>query len=193
MCHNVAMSDSPSSSSKRHQLRFDAGPHGPAFDALCASEGVKPKDMLRRLIAAHLVEKQATQDKPRARVAIGEHDGRKRRRELRLTPSEDELLEKAALRHGSSVRDYIIAIARAHAADARVGEDERANLGKINYQLLAIGRNINQIAHRANAFDGVTQQQLDDLKVLERGLREISSQVHKYLIAGRERWRIICD
>lgn len=193
MCHNVAMSDSPSSSSKRHQLRFDAGPHGPAFDALCASEGVKPKDMLRRLIAAQLVEKQATQDKPRARVAIGEHDGRKRRRELRLTPSEDELLEKAALRYGSSVRDYIIAIARAHAADARVGEDERANLGKINYQLLAIGRNINQIAHRANAFDGVTQQQLDDLKVLERGLREISSQVHKYLIAGRERWRIICD
>lgn len=193
MCHNVPMSDSPSSSSKRHQLRFDAGPYGPAFEALCASEGVKPKDMLRRLIAAHLVEKQAAQVQPKPRVALGERDGPKRRRELRLTPSEDELLERAALRHGGSVRDYIIAIARAHAADARVGEDERANLGRINYQLLAIGRNINQIARRANEFDGVTQQQLDDLGGLEKSLRELASQVHRHLIAGRERWRIVCD
>lgn len=194
MCHNVAMSDSLSSSSKRHQLRFDAGPHGPEFEALCALEGVKPKDLLRRLIAAHLVAHQPGQAKRKGtRVAVGERDGPKRRRELRLTPSEDDLLESAALRHGCSVRDYIIAVARAHAGDARVGENERAMLGKINYQLLAIGRNINQIAHKANAFDGVTQQQLDDLQGLERALRGLSAQVHQHLISGRERWRIISD
>lgn len=187
------MSDSLSSPSKRHQLRFDAGPHGPEFEALCALEGVKPKDLLRRLIAAHVVAHKPGPAKQKARVAVGERDGPKRRRELRFTPSEENLLESAALRHGCSVRDYIVAVARAHAGDARVGENERAMLGKINYQLLAIGRNINQIAHRANAFDGVTQQQLDDLQGLERALRELSTQVHQHLIAGRERWRIISD
>lgn len=187
------MSDSPSSPSKRHQLRFDAGPHGPDFEALCALEGVKPKDMLRRLMAAHLAASRPGRERPKARVAVGERDGPKRRRELRFTKSEEEILEAAALRHGSSVRDYIVAVARAHAGDAKVGSDERAMLGKINYQLLAIGRNINQIAHRANEFDGVTQQQLDDLRNLERGLRDLSSKVHQHLLAGRERWRIIGD
>lgn len=97
------------------------------------------------------------------------------------------------MRHGGSIRDYIVSIARAHAADALVGKEERALLGKINYQLLAIGRNINQIAHRANAFDGVTQQQLDELGFLGDALKVLSSKVHKHLLAGRERWRIISD
>lgn len=184
------MTDSVPSSSKRHQLRFDAGPLGPAFDALCVAEGLKPQAMLKRLIAERLASQQS---RPAHRPAPGQVEGPKLRRELRFTPSELRVLEEAALRHGGSIRDYIVSIARAHAADALVGKEERALLGKINYQLLAIGRNINQIAHRANAFDGVTQQQLDELGFLGDALKALSSKVHKHLLTGRERWRIIVD
>lgn len=186
------MTDSTSSPSKRHQLRYVAGPQGPAFEAQCALEGVKPKDVIKQLIAQHLASR-GSGERPKLRPVVGEQDGRRIRHELRFNRSELEILQEAALRSGSTVRDYIIAIARAHASDAMVGKDERSLLGRINYQLLAIGRNINQIAHKANAFDGVTQQQLDDLKGLEKSLREVSAQVHKYLVAGRERWRIISD
>lgn len=186
------MTDSTSSPSKRHQLRYVAGPQGPAFEAQCALEGVKPKDVIKQLIAQHLASR-ASGERPKLRPVVGEQEGRRIRHELRFNRSELEILQEAALRSGSTVRDYIISVARAHASDAMVGRDERSLLGKINYQLLAIGRNINQIAHRANAFDGVTQQQLDDLRGLEISLRRISAEVHAYLVAGRERWRIVSD
>jgi hypothetical protein len=148
--------------------------------------------MLKRLIAERLAAQQSKQGQQH-RLAPGELDGPKLRRELRFTPSELKILESAALRHGGSIRDYIVSIARAHAADALVGKEERALLGQINYQLLAIGRNVNQIAHRANAFDGVTQQQLDELHRLSQSLKSLSSAVHKHLLAGRQRWRIVND
>lgn len=184
------MTDSLPSSSKRRQLRFDAGPYGPAFDALCAAEGIKPQALLKRLVAQRLADQRGNPVSA-GRVVSGELEGPKRRMELKLTPSELGILDGAALRHGGSIRDFIISVARAHAADARVGKEERALLGQLNYQLLSIGRNINQIAHRANAFDGVTQDQLTDLEALGNALRSISSEVHDYLLSGRERWRIV--
>lgn len=192
MGHNGPMSDSVPSLPKRPRLRLDAGPQGPAFEAQCARDGVPPKDVLKRLIAAHLASSQSAIE-PKHRPTPGTVDGKRVRRELRFTPSELRILEGAALRHGASVRDYIIAIARAHAGDAKIGRDERALLGQLNYQLLAIGRNVNQIAHRANAFDGVTQQQLSDLQAMAESLNRLSREIHAYLISGRERWRIIDD
>ena len=186
------MKDSPSSPVKRHQLRYVAGPQGPAFEAQCALDGVLPKDVIKQLIAAHLASRQSAPE-TKHRPTPGTVEGARVRRELRFTPSELRILEGAALRHGASVRDYIISIARAHAGDARIGQDERSLLGQMNYQLLAIGRNVNQIAHRANAFDGVTQQQLSDLQVVAESLNKLSRQIHAYLLSGRERWRIIDD
>ena len=190
MCHNWHMTDSLPSSSKRRQLRFDAGPYGPAFDTLCAEEGVKPQAMLRRLVAQRLADQQG---KPisTGRVVSGEFEGPKRRMELKFTPSELKILDDAALRHGGSIRDFIISVARAHAFDAKVGKEERALLGQLNYQLLSIGRNVNQIAHRANAFDGVTQVQLSELEGLGSSLKSLSCEVHEYLLSGRERWKIV--
>ena len=186
------MTDSTLSPSKRHQLRFDAGPYGPAFESLCASEGVKPQAMLKRLVAEKLSAERPG-NAPKPRVQQGELDASRHRMTLRFTSSELKILEAAAVRSGSTIQAYIISVARAHAADARVGQEERHLLGQLNYQILSIGRNINQIAYRANALDGVSQQQLDELSSLERSLKVIVHEVHKHVLSGRMRWKIISN
>jgi uncharacterized protein (DUF1778 family) len=196
MCHNVAMSDSPSSSSKRRQLRFDAGPHGPAFDALCAREGVKPTAMLQRLVARAVAdeERRSSGGRPASQAKLPATDwarrGPKKRREFRLTASETSALEAAAAAFGGSVQDYVIAFARAHAGIASCSEAERLLLSTSNYQLLAIGRNLNQVARMLNSGQGIGVQEFKTISETAAAVREHVRQVSSFISSVQTRWVI---
>ncbi|MBP5788761.1 MAG: plasmid mobilization relaxosome protein MobC [Neisseriaceae bacterium] len=83
---------------------------------------------------------------------------------IRLSATEKEHFVALAKQVGMSLNALIATILRAYREqNPKLFNNEIAVLQHSNYQLLAIGRNINQIAKRLNAADGVslTTTQID--------------------------------
>lgn len=117
-------------------------------------------------------------------------DGRKERFEILVTPSEKEAIRKRAEEEGCSMRYWIVAACRAGLTkEPQFNMEEIKALGESNYQLLAIGRNLNQIARRMN--EG--KQSVIVANQIERLSDVISNhaeKVSKAIRSNLERWSI---
>lgn len=120
-------------------------------------------------------------------------DTNRRRLEVRLTESEHCHIQAQAEQQRMSANQWVINLIRANlAAEPQFGMAELRVLGESNSRLLAIGRNLNQIARQIN----VGKIEHDRLKVehiekLSRHIVAHTAQVSDAMRANIDRWRLI--
>jgi hypothetical protein len=115
---------------------------------------------------------------------------KKKRFEILLTPSEKAALIERAGRDGSSPRRWVVAALRSGLTkEPQFGMREVEALGESNYQLLAIGRNLNQIAKRLNE-GGKGGPTVEAIEQLRSTIKAHTDQVNKAIRASLERWDV---
>ena len=120
-------------------------------------------------------------------------DTNRRRLEVRLTESEHCHIQGQADQQHMSANQWVINLIRANlAAEPQFGMAELRILGESNSRLLAIGRNLNQIARQINAG----QREHDRLKIehienLSRHITAHTTKVSDSMRANIDRWRLV--
>jgi len=164
----------------------------------CDQTGKKPgtaikEEIARKLSAADNQQKVFSQkpDTPDEEPKI--------RFEILLTPSEKKAIEERAALENCSQRRWIIDAIRAGlTGEPQFNMEEIEALGESNYQLLAIGRNLNQIARHLNAEQkesdpGKPPEEPITLLEIKRLKDKIDTHVNKVsnaIRASLERWEI---
>jgi hypothetical protein len=117
----------------------------------------------------------------------------KRGLEVRFTQSEREALKARADEDGFATSNlWIAALVRANLTEKpQFGKREIEALGESNHQLLAIGRNLNQIARALNAQRGnTTQYDAELVEELCAAVKRHVSKVGDLLRASLFRWKL---
>lgn len=155
-----------------------------AWQAHCELTGEKPGVALRRL----LEERVRAAVGPSAAPAVRKRDrGVRSRLELRLTEAERTWIQQQADREGCSPQAWVVGLVRTRCALPHVARKEAAALDESNYQLLAIGRNLNQIAKRLNegSPENVT---VKEIRALREQIDAHTEVVSNLLNANAARW-----
>lgn len=154
----------------------------------CKAQGLTPADAFRKIVARLVSRPTAapgtivsdTPEKPAAR------------REVKLTPSEDWALEALAIAEGFSPTKWIVALIRARlTGTAQYGQRELELLDRSNMRLLAIGRNLNQVAKALNASPAdYSLYRVELIEDLQKTIKEHTRTVSDAIAANVSRWRI---
>lgn len=144
------------------------------WESHCVRLGLKPGAAIRMAIEGQLSrsapapESDAGPARPKAATKQGRPDeGGRVRRELRLTPSEDQVVQRAAAAEDCSPQFWMVAAIRgALTHDAQFTMEPARAVWESNNQLRAIGRNLNQIAKALNQSGSAafTQQDIETLR-----------------------------
>ena len=158
----------------------------------CCKMGKKPGAALNEAIETKLIkltEKETEHPVFSQQDETPDRDA-KVRLELRLTSSEKEKLDILAQRENCSIQIWIINVIRTMLTkQPQCGMREIEILGESNYQLLSIGRNLNQIAKRLN--QGYVQPiTLERIEQLQQQINQHTELVSKVLRASIERWSL---
>jgi len=156
----------------------------------CTSVGKKPGAALREAIEKQLsgleADKARTVFKPVEEI---QHEAKKRF-EIMLTNSEREALAIRAKEENTSGRQFVIdALRAALTYEPQLSMKEIEILGESNFQLLAVGRNLNQIARRLNEgkYEPVTIERIEELrKIIDIHVQKASDSIR----ANIERWNL---
>lgn len=157
----------------------------------CASLGKTPGAAIKEAIEQQL-EKAAKNPPPKTFRQTKElPDGEpKIRFEILLTKSEKEAILKRANLERCSQRRWIVDAIRAGLThEPQFGMKEVEALGESNYQLLSIGRNLNQVAKRLNEgrLEPVTVDAIERLRTrIDKHIDAVSSAIR----ASLERWDV---
>ncbi len=120
--------------------------------------------------------------------------GKSTRLYLYLTPSEWKAVDARAKADGfAHPTQWTLALIRARLTDQpQFGADEIAELRESNHQLLAIGRNLNQIAHGMNLGEGRWTAIYDgeEIRNLAKAVKRHVQKVGEVLRASIARWRL---
>lgn len=172
------------------------------WDAFLLEHGEDGAGVLRRVIAQLVSKAKASKSTPAPKdflepavmeVTKTVDRAPKKAVKLLLTQDEHATLSAIADDRECSVQFWIVSLVRAALTrGVTVGGKELQALGESNYQLMAIGRNLNQIAHQINAdpkrnLSLVTSSMIEALasKLLEH--RKLVSGV---VMANSHRWRL---
>jgi predicted HicB family RNase H-like nuclease len=156
--------------------------------SFCAANGTTSSEAMRsvvrkltlRVTEPHVFE--ARHEQP---------DIRKKRMELRLTESEFACIRNLAEVSGSSPNTWAINLIRANLTRSpQLGFHELQTLGKSNSNLLAIGRNLNQIARWMNANKGSAPPDLEYIERLYKHIVKHTDQVTTIMRANLDRWTL---
>ena len=157
----------------------------------CEALGKKPGAALKEAIEQQL-EKAAKNPTPPPLRQTGEapDDEPKVRFEILMTKSEKAAVQERANLERCSQRRWIIDAIRAGLTrEPQFGMKEIDALGESNYQLLAIGRNLNQVAKAMNEGrrDSVTIESIERLRgIIDAHTEKVSTAIR----ASLERWNI---
>jgi hypothetical protein len=157
----------------------------------CTELGTTPGAAIKEAIEQQL-EKAACFPPVKVYQQTGEApDGEpKVRFEILMTPSEKKaVLERSNLERCSQRRWIIDAIRAGLTREPQFGMNEIDALGESNYQLLAIGRNLNQIAKAIN--DGRRDSiAIESIEQLRQVINAHTDKVSAAIRASLERWNI---
>lgn len=157
------------------------------WKAWCLAQNTNPgrglRSVIRKLIAASTPRNEA--------VVVSESpDATRCRVEVRLTRSEHSVLERLAEERSASVNVLLVQVARAFMSNQpALCFDDAQTVRESNERLLALGRNINQLAKSVNAGK---LQQIDDalLKQIQREIHVHTQLVSAAVRACTERWEV---
>lgn len=175
-------------SSQNSYLNLYLGPTKAEWDEYCRRQGKKPGAVIKAMVEVALAKAHA-QPWPCGQVPRSE-SGPKARFEVRLLPSELAKVQERAAAEGCSVQQWLVNLVRATLTrEPQFGMREIRALGESNYQLLAIGRNLNQIAKRLNEGfpEQMTVKQIEELRSAIDLHTEMASTAIR---ASVERWSL---
>jgi hypothetical protein len=157
----------------------------------CEALGKKPGAALKEAIEQQLEKAAKNPPLPQLRqTSEAPDDEPKMRFEILMTKSEKAAVQERANLERCSQRRWIIDAIRAGLThEPQFGMKEIDALGESNYQLLAIGRNLNQVAKAMNEHrrDSVTTESIERL----RGIIDVHTEkVSTAIRASLERWNI---
>lgn len=160
------------------------------WQVFCVRQGSTPSDALRQVIV-RLLNGSTTAGSPTPSTHE-QPDISRRRMEVRLTETEYARIEALALQQGMSTNRWVIHLIRANlSGEPQFGMTELRTLGESNSRLLAIGRNLNQIARHMNAGraleTAVTAERID---TLTRHIKTHTARVADIMRANIDRWRL---
>ncbi len=156
----------------------------------CQDHRITPSHALRNTIR-QAMDGKTTQVLPRIRVSP-RRERATARMELNLTSSELAALKKIAGHEGYLPTKWVVAMIRTKlTGQPHVGQPELELLTRSNQQLLALGRNLNQIAKALNT----SPQNRDAFRVeviteLSRVIRTHTEKVSDLLRGTVERWHL---
>lgn len=175
--------------SGENRLNVPLGDMKREFAAWCRRQDVTASDAVRQLIARVLRDNSVlrlrpvrAEDAASGRVAI----------RIALSTAEHAALTELAQRMGFTRRRLMVAMVRALILrQPQFGDREIVALEESNYQLAAIGRNLNQIARVLNAEPGKAGQhdRLAVIQALRRQIHEHLEKVQQLHHANLARWR----
>ena len=140
--------------SPRQLLVVDVGPLKPLI-AACAAQANKPPTTWARELMAQAVEALGAGPIPeRSTPRRPARNGNLVKFFARLTPEEAAAIKAAAKTAGLSQSEYVARLAMNPAVAGTIGVPALQALAESNRQLLAIGRNLNQIARMLNEYPG---------------------------------------
>ena len=159
------------------------------WESYCESLGRAPSSAIKEAIEQQLEAANAltTPQTYRQTEKIREP---KERFEILLTVSEKAAVKERAQIERCSMRRWIVdAIRIGLTREPQFGMSEIDALGESNYQLLALGRNLNQIARRLN--EGHHEPfTLERIEALRRLIDKHTDVVSNAIRASLERWSI---
>ncbi|CUI33390.1 MULTISPECIES: plasmid mobilization relaxosome protein MobC [Pseudomonadota] len=160
------------------------------WQELCLRQGSNSSDGLRQVIV-RLLNGSATHTSPTP-SAHEQPDTSRRRLELRLTDTECARIETLASQQGMSANRWVIHLIRANlSGEPQFGMTELRTLGESNSRLLAIGRNLNQIARHMNAGHPLEMAiTADRIETLTRHIKAHTARVADIMRANIDRWRL---
>ncbi len=180
------------SRARPNRINIDLQGYKASWVAYCERNGTTPSDAFRQIVAK-LIEGEQKGDSQLPRgVAADEPEKPSRRCEVRLTASEITAAQAVAAREGFALPRWIVGLLRARLTGTpQFGQSELEALAKSNLHLLAIGRNLNQVAKALNASTADrSAYRIDLVEQIRDVIAEHTSKVALLMSANTERWKI---
>lgn len=167
-----------------NRINIDLGIYKAPWLQYCRQRETTPSAAFRQVAALLLKDAQQSASEIASTQSL-----KKVRKQITLTGEEAKFVEACAHAEGYSSTRWLIALLRARMGNgAQFGQYELEALGRSNLALLAIGRNLNQIARSLNDGDASS----DDIAVLisrtETTIKSHTSQVSQAMFRNLERW-----
>ncbi|MBK9948249.1 MAG: plasmid mobilization relaxosome protein MobC [Nitrospira sp.] len=171
-------------------VTVDLGELKAPWQAWCQDHRITPSQALRNAIR-QAMDGTTTQAPPRIRVS-SRRERATARMELNLTSSELAALKKMAGHEGYLPTKWVVAMIRTKlTGQPHVGQPELERLTRSNQQLLALGRNLNQIAKVLNTSpQNRTAFRVEVITELSRVIRAHTDKVSDVLRGTVERWQL---
>lgn len=172
-------------------IAVDLGELKAPWQAWCQAHGITPSHALRNALRQAMDRKGTQTPSPRLRVTP-KREPATARIELNLTTSELAALKQMAGHEGYLPTKWLVAMVRTKlTGEPHVGQPELAALTRSNQQLLALGRNLNQIAKVLNtAPQNRTAFRVEVITELSRVIRAHTDKVSDVLRGSVARWRL---
>jgi len=161
-----------------------------SWRAHCAARGLKPTAAIREAIEQQVGQDHVRVSAPGKQAPVP--GGRNKVRvSIWLTESEREAIRLRTTLHGGSRAGWVIRVIRAALTrEPQFGDIELEALGESSYQLLSIGRNLNQIARRLNEHQKQQPVELAMIEALRDQIDQHVTKVDRAIRASTERWGI---
>lgn len=174
-------SKEPMDNRKRKTAAIKLGRLQTQFEERCKSENLTPSELLRKALIYYLNSEQIIEKKQSFSVENKYDFGEKKKVVITFNESEFSALEELRkFAYKPTYQAVIIAIFRAYISEEPyLNEQEILLLKDANTQLLAIGRNLNQIARKINSGEFKTEL---DSQYLEQLIR--ACQNHENYFRG---------
>lgn len=168
-------------------LSVRLGPLKPLWNEHCRKRGVNPSEELRQLISKELAAPQMIASKPVSRIDAAD------RKRLIIYLGEQEWSyahDLSRIEGYRSLNRFASACVRHRISKgAQLGQSEIDSLADSNYQLAAIGRNLNQLTRDVHRFgEGIAEHRYQVLQNLTTAVKSHMEQVRKLLKANYDRW-----
>jgi hypothetical protein len=172
-------------------ITVDLGEIKAPWQAWCQDHGITPSHALRNALRQAMDRRATRAPAPRLRVTP-RRERATARIELNLTSSELAALKKMAGHEGYLPTKWLVAMIRTKlTGQPHVGQPELERLTRSNQQLLALGRNLNQIAKVLNISpQNRTAFRVEVITELSRVIRAHTDKVSDVLRGTVERWHL---
>jgi hypothetical protein len=172
-------------------VTVDLGKLKAPWKAYCEQQGATPSHALRNAIRQAMDRRATLTPAPRLRVKP-KGERATARIELNLTTSELAALKRMAGHEGYVPTKWVVAMVRTKlTGQPQVGQSELETLARSNQQLLALGRNLNQIAKVLNtAPQNRTAFRTEVITELSRVIQTHTKKVSDVLRGTVERWQL---
>lgn len=161
------------------------------FASWCSDQGTTPSATIRAGVVELLDGIPEPADTPQARLEHAPDPSPKHAVRVWLTETELTAVDRHREKTGGTRPAWIVrAIRGALTRAPEFGSQELEVLGRSNTELLAIGRNLNQIARRLNEHQRSQPLEADMVEALGKTLAQHVDAVHAAMAASRERWGV---